>query len=49
MLQKKTVRLKECFLPQLFSECFIEWTTPNGLLKKMYYPYNKFDASNRSS
>ena len=28
---------------------FIEWTTPSGLLKKIYYPYKKFDASNRFS
>ena len=28
---------------------FIEWTTPSGLLKKIHYPYKKFNASNRSS
>ena len=28
---------------------FIEWMTPSGLLKKIYYSYKKFDASNRSS
>ena len=28
---------------------FIEWTTPSGLLEKIYYPYKKFDTSNRSS
>ena len=28
---------------------FIESTTPSGLLKKIYYPYKKLDASNRSS
>ena len=28
---------------------FTESKTPNGLLKKLYYPYKKFDASNRSS
>ena len=40
--------------PQLFfsnkmTHYFIEWTTPSGLFKKIYYPYKKFDASNRSS
>ena len=28
---------------------FIEYTTPSGLLKKIYHPYKKFDASIRSS
>ena len=29
---------------------FIEWTSgPSSLLKKIYYPYKKFAASNRSS
>ena len=28
---------------------FIEWTTPSGPLKKIYNPYIKFDASNRTS
>ena len=41
-------------LPQLLfsnkmTHYFIEWTTPSGLLKKIYFPYKKFDASNRSS
>ena len=41
-------------LPQLLfsnklTHYFIEWTIPSGLLKKIYYPYKKFDTSNRSS
>ena len=28
---------------------FIEWSTPSGVLKKIYNPYKKFDALNRSS
>ena len=28
---------------------FVDWTTPSGLFKEIYYPYKKFDASNRSS
>ena len=24
---------------------FIEWSTPSGVLKKIYNPYKKFDAS----
>ena len=40
--------------PQLFfsdkmAHYFIEWTTQNGILKKIYDTYKKFDASNRSS
>ena len=40
--------------PQLFfsnnmTHYFTEWKTPNGLLKKIYYLYKIFDASNRSS
>ena len=28
---------------------FIDWTTRTGLLKKIYYPYKKCDASYTSS
>ena len=40
--------------PQLFfsnkmAHDFIEWMTPSGLFKKMYYTYKKFDTSHYST
>ena len=41
--------LPKFFFPNKMRHYFIEWTTPSSLLKKIYYPYKIFDASNRSS
>ena len=37
------------FVSNKMTHYFIEWTNPSGLLKKIYYPFKKFDTSNRSS
>ena len=38
----------QLLFPHKMTHYFIEWTTPSGLLKKIYYPYKNFDASIRS-